>query len=69
MPRAYRIDPQVAHERAKKASAARDNVDNTIKRLVASAPPLTDQQRAALAGLLRTAPAPESAPDDGSAVA
>jgi hypothetical protein len=55
MPRPYRIDPQVARERAKKASAAAHSTDNMIQRLVDRAPTLTEEQRAKLSALLRPA--------------
>jgi len=52
VPRAYRIDPQVAHERARKAALASHTTESLIKRIVDRAPELTDAQRARLAVLL-----------------
>ena len=47
-------DPKVRHDRASKAGRARTTVDHYITKLVDAAPPLTPEQRARLATLLRT---------------
>jgi hypothetical protein len=51
--RPYRIDPQVAHERAIVGAKSRTTVDYHIRKLVEAAPPLTAEQRDKLALLLR----------------
>jgi hypothetical protein len=51
--RPYRIDPQVAHERAVKAARASHSLDSYIRRLVDRAPELTDEQRSRLVAALR----------------
>ena len=53
--RPYTIDPQVAHERARKAGRASHSLDSYIKRIVDRAPELTAEQRDRLASLLRPA--------------
>lgn len=48
--RPYRIDPQVAHERAMKGAAVRNSPDGYIKALARAT--LTDEQKRRLASLL-----------------
>ena len=50
--RAYRIDPQVAHERARIGARARNSPDGYIKSLEARAATLTAAQKRRLAVLL-----------------
>jgi hypothetical protein len=51
-PRPYTIDPQVAHERARKGGRARTTPDYHITRLEDVASDLTDEQARKLVGVL-----------------
>ncbi|MFF3874677.1 hypothetical protein [Streptomyces sp. NPDC001978] len=53
-PRAYTIDPEVAHERARKARAAQLSLDYHVRKVVDRASELTPEQRE----MLRPAAAP-----------
>lgn len=63
MPRAYRVDPQFAHDRAIAAARSRTGPDYHLRKLAALLPSLTAEQRSQLAELALTALAPEPAGD------
>jgi hypothetical protein len=54
--RPYTIDPQVAHERAKKAARASHSLDSYVKRIVDRAPELTAAQIDRLTSAFRRKP-------------
>lgn len=58
-----KVDPVVAHNRAKKAGTARTTVEYHIRKLVDAWPKLTAQQRDELAAIVR----PGRTPDDPGA--
>jgi hypothetical protein len=68
VPRPYRVDPQLAHDRAILAAQSRTGPDYHLRKLAGLLPSLTGEQQRRLAELALAALAPEAATaGDGAA--